>query len=318
MPPGRRLAIWMAHLAFLQLLLIGAQLNPAAYLLAGVVAPLPVLLAGGLLGVRAALLLALTGVLVILAPKPGLETLWQNLGVLSLLLMAVLLCLLEQGGRSVPGAMVATVLILNGLGLLLLLGQALYQGIGLPVLLDQKSGEIMASVHQVLGESGVGPLIPGVPQAQAEALLKQLLPGLVVTNSALVAWLNVVLARQIVFASTGQQPEPPLYHWAVPEWLIFGALAAGFLLLIPVAPVRFLSLNLLLVLGFLYFSQGAAVVAAWFIRLGLPRILRVIGYALMFLNPLFFLIIALGVLDLWFDFRRLHQQPGDAGGGIES
>lgn len=318
LPPGRRFAIWLACLSFLLLLFIGAQLNPMAYLLAGVLAPLPVLLAGYRLGERAAVLLALTGALVVLAPKPGLEALWQNLGFLSLLLMGVLLIVLERRSLSVPGALVVTVLILNGLALLILLGQALYQGVGLLALLDQKGAEIMASVHQVLGEGGVGPLIPGVPRDQAEAILRRLLPGLVVTNSALVAWVNVLLARQIGVIATGQQPDPPLYHWALPEWLIFGALGAGFMLLIPLAGLRYLGLNLLLILGFLYFSQGAAVMASWLIRLGLPRVLRFVGYALMFLNPLFFLIIALGVLDLWFDFRRLHQQPGDAGGGIKS
>jgi hypothetical protein len=53
------------------------------------------------------------------------------------------------------------------------------------------------------------------------------------------------------------------------------------------------------------------VVATWFHRLGLPRLLRMIGYPLLFLNPFFFLIITLGLLDLWLDFRRLHQ-PKDA------
>jgi hypothetical protein len=319
LPPGRPLAIWLANLSFLLVLFIGAQLNPAIYLLAGVLAPLPVLLAGGRLGERAAVLLALTGAMIVLAPKPGLETLWQNLGFLSLLLMGVLLCVLEHRGLSAPGAIFGTVLILNGLALLILVGQTFYQGISLQVLLDQKGAEIIASVHHLVGEGGAGSLFPGVPQQQAEALLLRLLPGLVVTNSALVAWLNMLLARQIAFWVSGQQPDPPLYHWALPEWLIFGVLGAGFMLLIPVAPLRYFSLNLLLVLGLLYFSQGVAVVATWLIRLRLPRVLRLIGYALMFLNPLFFLIIAaLGVLDLWFDFRRLHQQPGDAGGGIES
>lgn len=111
---------------------------------------------------------------------------------------------------------------------------------------------------------------------------------------------------------TGQQPDPPLYQWALPEWLIFGVLGAGFLLFLPVAGLRYLSLNLLLVLAVLYFCQGVAVVANWFIRLRLPRAIRVVGYPLMFLNPLFFLIITLGVLDLWLDFRRLHRQPEDA------
>ena len=254
-----------------------------------------------------------------LALRPGLEILWQNLGFLSLLLMGLLLRVLQNRGLSPTRAIFVTVLILNGLALLLLLGQALYQGITLQALLAQRGAEIMQTVHQVLGEGGsAAPLIPGVPQAEAEALLQRLLPGLLVTNTGLVAWLNVVLLRQLAVVATGRKPEPPLYYFALPEWLIFGALGAGFMMFMPVAQLRVISLNLLLVLGVLYFCQGAAVVSAWFNRLGLPRILRVIGYPMMFLNPLFFLIITLGVLDLWLDFRRLHQQPGDAGGGIQS
>lgn len=319
MPPGRTLSIWFAYLSVLLLILIGANLNPMGYLLAGIVAPLPVLLTGERLGDRAGLLLALAGAAVILAVNPGLETLWQNLGLLSLLLMGLLLSTLQKRGLSAPWAIIVTVLILNGLALLLLLGQAFYQGITLQSLLAQRSAEIMEAVHQVLGEGGkAAPLIRGVPQTETDAMLQQLLPGLVVINTGLVAWLNMVLVRQLNSMATGQRPEPPLYYWALPEWLIFAALGAGFLLFIPVAPLRVICLNLLLVLALLYFCQGVAVVASWFNRLGLPRILRVIGYPLMFLNPLFLLIITLGVLDLWLDFRRLHQQPGDAGGGIES
>ena len=55
------------------------------------------------------------------------------------------------------------------------------------------------------------------------------------TNIALVAWINVVLARQSAFLWGGLKPEPPLFHWATPEWLIFVVLGAGFLLLVPVA-----------------------------------------------------------------------------------
>lgn len=315
MPPGRALLFWLSCLSVLLLIFTGAQLNPLVYLLAGILAPLPVLLAGWRLGDRAALVLALAGAAFILVLKPSLDTVWQNLGFFSLLLMGVLLSAMQHRDISVPRAIILTVLILNGLALLLLLGQAFYQGVGLQALLAQRGAEIMASVHQVVGEGGPAagaPLIPGVPQAEVLALLQRLLPGLVVTNTALVAWINVILMRQLAVLLSGRQPEPPLYHWALPEWLIFGVLGAGFLLFIPVAGMRFLSLNLLLVLAVLYFSQGLAVVATWFIRLGLPRVLRVIGYILMFLNPLFFLIITLGVLDLWLDFRRLHRQTGDA------
>ncbi len=319
MSSGRTLSIWFAYLSVLLLIFTAAHLTPLGSMLAAILAPLPVLLTGWRLKDKGALALVLAGIAFMLVLRPGLETLWQNLGFLSLLLMGLLLSVLQNRGLSPTRAIFATVLILNGLALLLLVGQALYQGITLQALLAQRGAEIMQTVHQVLGEGGsAAPLIPGVPQAEAEAMLQRLLPGLLVTNTGLVAWLNVVLLRQLAVVATGRKPEPPLYFFALPEWLIFGALGAGFMMFIPVAPLRVISLNLLLVLGVLYFCQGAAVVSAWFNRLGLPRILRAIGYPLMFVSPLFFLIITLGVLDLWLDFRRLHQQPGDAGGGIQS
>ena len=118
MPPGRGLSIWFACLSVLLLIFIGAQLSPVGYLLAGILAPLPVLLAGGRLGDRGALVLALAGVAFILALNPGLETLWQNLGFLSLLLMGLLLSVLQHRGLSAPRAILFTVLTLNGLALL--------------------------------------------------------------------------------------------------------------------------------------------------------------------------------------------------------
>ena len=169
-------------------------------------------------------------------------------------------------------------------------------------------------MRKVLGDPAGGapsPLVPGVAPAQVEALLQRLLPGLLVTNMALVAWLNVVLSRQLIFLLGWGEADPPLYHWAAPEWLIFVLLGAGFLLLVPVTGARFFGLNLLMVVAVLYFCQGVAVVATWFHRLGLPRLLRMIGYPLLFLNPFFFVIITLGLMDLWLDFRRLHQ-PKDA------
>jgi len=310
---GRGLSVWLLCLTALLLFFFGAQVNPLVFMLAGVLVPLPVLLAGWRPGGRGALLLALVTALCIFSLKPGLEVIQANLGFGSLLLMGVLLTSLKQRGVPPPRAIILTVAALSVTALLFLLGQAFFLGVSPLALVAQKSSEIMAMVQQVLGEAGGGssPLLPGVSQADLEAILQRLLPGLVVANTGLVAWLNVILARQIAFFLGWGKPEPPLFYWATPEWLIFVVLGTGFLLLIPVTQVRTLSLNLLLVLALLYFCQGVAVVAAWFHRLSLPRFLRVIGYPLLFLNPFFFLIITLGLMDLWLDFRRLHR-PRDA------
>jgi uncharacterized protein YybS (DUF2232 family) len=311
---GRGLVIWCLCLGALLIGFLGAQLNPLAYLLVGVLAPLPVLVAGWRSGEWAALAVALAAAAAVICLHPVLETVWQNLGFFNLLLMGVLLSLLQARGVTAPQAILLTVAVLSAAAVMLFLGQAVYQGLAPHDLLVQKSAEVMESVRKVLGDNAggaAGPLIPGVPPAQAETLLQRLLPGLLITNMALVAWLNVVLSRQLIVLLGGGEAEPPLYHWSAPEWLIFVLLGAGFLLLVPVAGAGFVGLNLLMVVAVLYFCQGVAVVATWFQRLGLPRLLRLIGYPLLFLNPFFFLIITLGLMDLWLDFRRLHQ-PKDA------
>ena len=311
---GRGLVIWCLCLGALLIGFLGAQLNPLAYLLVGVLAPLPVLVAGWRSGALAALTVALAAAAAIFCLHPVLETAWQNLGFLNLLLMGVLLAGLQFRGVAAPQAILLTVAALTAGAVLVFLGQAVYLGMAPHDLLVQKSAEIMDSVRKALGDTAggaAGPLVPGVAPAQMEALLQRLLPGLLVTNLALVAWLNVVLSRQMIFLLGWGEADPPLYHWAAPEWLIFVLLGAGFLLLVPVAGAGFFGLNLLMVVAVLYFCQGVAVVATWFHRLGLPRLLRMIGYPLLFLNPFFFLIITLGLLDLWLDFRRLHQ-PKDA------
>jgi uncharacterized protein YybS (DUF2232 family) len=311
---GRGLVIWFLCLVALLVGFLGAQVNPLVYLVAGVLAPLPVLVIGWRSGELAAGALAVAGAVVIFSLHPAAETIWQNLGFLNLLLMGVMVASLQCRGVTAPQAIMVTVAALTVGALLLFLGQAVFMGISPQDLLAQKSAEVMDTVRKVLGDGAGGvsdSVVPGVAPAQVEALLQRLLPGLLVTNMALVAWLNVVLSRQIISLLGWGTPDPPLYHWAAPEWLIFVLLGSGFLLLVPVTGARFFGLNLLMVVAVLYFCQGVAVVATWFNRLGLPRLLRMIGYPLLFLNPFFFVIITLGLLDLWLDFRRLHK-PKDA------
>jgi uncharacterized protein YybS (DUF2232 family) len=309
---GRGLLIWLLCLVALLIIFLGARVNPLAYMLAGILTPLPVLVTGWRSGELAALAVALTTAAAIFCLHPVLDTLWQNLGFLNLLVMGVMLSSLQCRGVSAPRAIILTV---GGLSLaagLVFLGQAFFLGLAPQDLLAQKSAEVMDTVRKVLGDTGAAsPLIPGVPSDHLRDLLQRLLPGLMVTNMALVAWLNIVLSRQLAFLLAWGEPEPPLYHWVAPEWLIFVLLGAGFLLLVPVTGARLVGLNLLMVVAVLYFCQGVAVVANWFHRLGLPRPLRIVGYPLLFLNPFFFLIITLGLMDLWLDFRRLHR-PKDA------
>jgi uncharacterized protein YybS (DUF2232 family) len=305
---ARGLSIWLFCLGALLLAFLGGQINPVVYLLTGVMAPLPVLVVGWRLGPRAALALALTVALAIFSLKPGLEIIAAHLGFGELLLMGVILSILRARGVTAPRAIILTVAALGFIALVYLGGEAAYLKLSPQELLARKTREVMEIFKQFLESGGAAPLPLGDSPEELESMLQRLLPGLVVANLGLVAWINVVAVRQLAFALGWAQPDDhPLYYWSLPEWLIFVALAGGFLLLVPVTGVRLFGLNLLIILGVLYFSQGVAVVAAWFHRFAVPRVFRMVVYLLLFINPLVFLVALLGLMDLWFDFRRLHR-----------
>ncbi len=311
---GNRLFIWSLCLVSLIVLFIGGSLHPLAYLALGALMPLPVLLAARRLGFWPAALLALAMAALVYFPKPGLEALLEHLGLGEMLIIGLLLGTLQRRGWPGPQAIVGPAATIILAMLAFFLGQALYLHVGLLALWSQNTRDIIGVLQKFLEGTGVGSQglqVLGAPLAEVQSRLAQILPSLVIINTALVAWMNTVLGRRLYALLGWEDPQAPLFKWHNPEWLIFLALAAGFLLLVPLPAARLVSLNLLLLTGFLYFCQGIAVMAALFHRLHIPLVLRLMGYLILFMNPVFVLVIILGLMDLWLDFRRMHQ-PLDA------
>lgn len=306
---GSRLRTWLLGLvAVLALLFLGYR-NPVAYLLMGTWLPLPLLVVGWRLGAGAAGLLAVAGGAAAFALQPGLTVFLENLGLWVLLLTGVLLSAMRQRGWPAGNAVCATVTLLGLMGLFFFLGQAFVQGINPGALWGVKTRELSQAVETLLQDAGwstPGVQVMGLPREDWLKHLTLALPALMVINLALVAWLNSLVVRQIAGALGWADAEPSLSLWASPEWLIFPFLSAGFAMLVPVAGISLIAFNLFLILGFAYFGQGVAVMAATLQRFRAPWILRSLGYFLVFMNPFLMLMVTLlGLLDLWFDFRRL-------------
>ncbi len=305
----RKLVIWCFCLAVLVVSFAWGRRSPAVYLVTVSLTPLPVYLVGRRLGSLAALLLALAVFLLVFAIQPGLAIVVEFLGFGELLLMGFLLSGLESRGYTAEWAIIYTVVALTTLSLLFLSVQAYASGVTPREVLAQKTLEITEMLTGVFsgGDASTKLQVLGAPLDKLKHLIRYLLPALVITNTGLVAWLNMVLGRQLLMALDWGKPEPPLYHWSTPEWLIFPVLAAGFLLLAPVPGVRLVSLNVLVILSLLYFCQGVAVISVWFQRYRVPRPIRCVGYVMFFLHPIFILVIIIGLVDIWLDFRQLHQ-----------
>ncbi|MFH1091045.1 MAG: YybS family protein [Pseudomonadota bacterium] len=134
-------------------------------------------------------------------------------------------------------------------------------------------------------------------------------PGLIMAVTFLVAWANFMFGRWL-FTRKGVLPPAlaDLTRWKAPERLVFVVIACGFGVFLPVSQVKFICLNVLMVVGLLYFFQGLAVVSYWLNKKGVPAFFRAFLYALIALQQYLAMIIAaLGLFDLWFDFRKLKK-----------
>ena len=306
---ARRWLLWLYGLVALLALIVFGRGSATAGLVLGTWLPLPVLLVGWRLGTRQAALLILAAAVFVFALSPGKAVFQDNLGLWMVLLMGLILTVCHQRGWAGGSSIVPAVAFLGLIAVAFFLGQAFFQGLSPVALWEHKSGELMDSLAAMFSHAGMsfGDLkVMGLPRMDVQHLLAEVLPALVLINLALVAWVNILVVQRLALLWGWDDPGEPLSQWASPEWLVFVLVAAGFALLAPIAWVRLAGMNLLLIMGFLYFCQGLAVISDLLQRYHLPWILRGLVYILAFMNPLILVVMILGLTDLWLDFRTLQ------------
>jgi len=132
--------------------------------------------------------------------------------------------------------------------------------------------------------------------------LLEILPALVVLCGALMILTNVVLLR----SWTNRTHDVDLLLWRTPESLIWALIGTGFGMFLPWVLLALLARNIFVVLLGGYFCQGLAIVSYFLERLRLPRGVRVAGYVLIAVQHIVAgIVLALGVFDLWGNFRGL-------------
>lgn len=182
-------------------------------------------------------------------------------------------------------------------------------------------GEFVAGVVSSLEEVAASADLPDAEQLQqlVEMTLR-LLPGMAYVSLLLVAVLGYRLAQVAGERLALPLPAaPPMRRWRLWDGLIWGLVASLAGMLLTSGLLRDLAINVGLVLGLLYATQGLALIrhAVW--RLGVHRFLEVLVYTMLaFTSGLSLLLLGIaGLSDTWFDWRHLgHRQdepPPDDG-----
>jgi len=212
------------------------------------------------------------------------------------------------GARTVVWATVACLLasLLLVTSLAFSEGQQVHAGV---VALIKESFAKAVSYYE--GRGFKGDDLATVRQALAVAadLLSRTYPAFATVFIALVAAFNALLAGRYCSRLAGTPLVGEFKEFKNPEQLIWLLIAAGFSMLSDVAVVTTPALNVLVVLGLLYFFQVLAVVQTMMDRNSQGRLLRTAFYLMLIFQPYVAIpVIALGIFDLWGDFRTPRKQ----------
>jgi len=166
-----------------------------------------------------------------------------------------------------------------------------------------------ASIYQKAGITGDELKALQESMHQAGALIVTIYPALVTVALGLVAAVNLMVLSRIA-----SRFRLPVYlgdfrKYRNPEPLVWLLIAAGFAMLVPESLVHLAALNVLIVICTLYLVQGCAVISHFFNSYKVPFFARLFVCLLLILQPFLALAVAaLGIFDLWGDFRAPNKQ----------
>lgn len=142
---------------------------------------------------------------------------------------------------------------------------------------------------------------------KASSLFVLIFPGIFINSYLTMIWLNIILIKKVL-SKKGivVKSIENLNQWKAPDYLVFGVIALSVLIFLPIYTIKIIAINSLIVLMFVYFFQGIAVVSFFFQKKSWPFAFRFFFYTLIAIQPLFmFLVIGFGLFDTWINFRKL-------------
>ncbi len=132
-------------------------------------------------------------------------------------------------------------------------------------------------------------------------------PGILINSYLTMVWINILLIKRLL-KNKGivVHSIENLNHWKAPFQLIFGVITMSILTFLLSGVLQYIAINCLIILLFIYFFQGIAVVSFFFQKKSAPVALRFFVYILIAIQPFFLtLVIGFGLFDNWANFRKL-------------
>lgn len=141
-------------------------------------------------------------------------------------------------------------------------------------------------------------------------IIARIYPALLIVGTGFIVWLNMVISRPLFRMTNLEYPDfGPTDRWWAPERMVWGLIAAGFSLFLPLPGLKFLAINAIIVLLVIYVFHGLSIVLFFFNKYHVPPWLRVGAYLLIIFQQVVMVGLAMaGLFDQWVDFRKIHSK----------
>lgn len=172
---------------------------------------------------------------------------------------------------------------------------------------DQRA--LAAKLYTDLKLTEVAAAVSAVPDTFIH-YLALLLPGIVATSMILLALACLALSVRIITRRPGTAPVPTvptLALWHAPDVWVWGLIVTLVLILVPNETVKFTGWNLTILYSTVYLIQGISLVEYYLKKVRVHAVVRGLLFAIILaLPPTIAGVMALGVVDIWADFRKVR------------
>ena len=248
------------------------------------------------------------GLLANLAGYPQMLMLYVELGLLGMIL-AVIYRRPISFGLAVFWGTISMLLI----GIIIIVVIGLTKNLGPPTLVLEYFKSNLSEtlqIYQNMGSDQDGALkLQEYVKAMVE-IIARIYPALLIIGTGFVVWLNMVISRPLFRLTNLEYPDfGPTERWRAPEHMVWGLIAAGFSLFLPLSGLKFLAINAIIVLLVVYVFHGLSIVLFFFDKYHVPSWLRIGAYLLIIFQQIIMVGLAMaGLFDQWVDFRKIHSK----------
>jgi len=165
-----------------------------------------------------------------------------------------------------------------------------------------------ASLYTKMGLKDMATMVTSVTDSFIHYLV-MLIPAITIATSVIQAATCYSISRAVILKKDASSPlagQPALALWHAPDAWVWGLIVALAILVVPNETSRLIGWNLAIIFAVVYLAQGTAIVEFYLKKLRIRPFMRGLILALVLAMPSIAFAIALGIVDIWADFRKVR------------